>query len=221
MKKIKIRFNTECKDKDADNSLCWRALIDGEEFLASGIEINIPTKTISHTLKGGEKKWSICCESDNYYFDDNKKLVINPSANYDEHVLYVGRFQPPHLGHMAIFEESLIQGKKICIAIRNMRPSEQNPFEAETVKELWEKIYAENPSVMVMVVPNISCIKYGRNVGYDVEEVKVEKKIAAVSATSIRESIKARNDLWKDSVSPLIHEDLENYFKLEECEHNQ
>lgn len=133
--------------------------------------------------------------------------------NYDEYVLYVGRFQPPHLGHEAIFNESLNEGKKICIAIRNMKPSEQNPLEAEIVKKLWQKIYKDNPLVMVIVVPNISCIKYGRNVGYEVQEVKVSKSTAIISATSIREGIKQGNDLWKDSVSPLIHNELESYFK--------
>lgn len=134
-------------------------------------------------------------------------------SNYDEYILYVGRFQPPHLGHMEIFDESLKQNKKICIGIRNMKPSDQNPLEAEIVKSLWDKIYKENELVMVMVVPNISCIKYGRNVGYEVEEVKVTKNIENISATSIRNAIKENNDIWKKSVSPLIHQDLENYLK--------
>lgn len=129
--------------------------------------------------------------------------------DYDEHVLYVGRFQPPHIGHMAIFDESLKQNKKICIAIRNIKPSEDNPFQAQVIKELWEKIYKDNSLVMVIVLPNISCIKYGRNVGYTVEEAKVSKTISGISATSIREAIRNGNDSWKDSVSSLIHEDLE------------
>ena len=131
--------------------------------------------------------------------------------DFDEHVLYVGRFQPPHIGHMAIFNESLDQKKKICIAIRNVKPSDANPFEAEVIKKLWTKIYAGNPLVTVIVIPNISCIKYGRNVGYAVEEVKVGSKIENISATSIREAIKLGNDSWKDKVSSLIHEDLESF----------
>lgn len=133
--------------------------------------------------------------------------------NYDEHVLYVGRFQPPHLGHSEIFNESLKQNKKICIAIRNVKPSEQNPFEAETIKKLWEKIYRDNPLVMVIVIPNISCIKYGRNVGYNVEEVQVTKNISNISATDIRNSIREGTDSWKESVSPLIHDDLEKHIR--------
>jgi cytidyltransferase-like protein len=134
--------------------------------------------------------------------------------NYDEHVLYVGRFQPPHLGHMNIFEQSLKEGKKICIAIRNVEPSEQNPLKAEIVKELWEKIYFGNGLVSVIVIPNISSIKYGRNVGYLVEEIKVGGEIANISATQIRDSIRNGDDLWKNNVSPLIHEDLPKLLQI-------
>jgi predicted nucleotidyltransferase len=107
----------------------------------------------------------------------------------------------------------LKQNKKICIAIRNTEPSELNPLKSETVKELWEKIYAENKNVMVIIVPNISAIKYGRNVGYSVEEIKVSDNIASISATSIRDAIKNGDDSWKNNVSPLIHKELEKHLK--------
>lgn len=126
--------------------------------------------------------------------------------NYDEHVLYVGRFQPPHIGHMEIFNESLKQGKKICIAIRNVQPSKDNPLKAEVVKYLWEKIYHDNELVTVIIIPNISSIKYGRNVGYTVEEIIVSKEISNISATAIRTAVKNNDESWKKFVSPLIHE---------------
>jgi len=137
----------------------------------------------------------------------------NRNHNHDEYILYVGRFQPPHFGHMAIFDESLKQNKKVCIAIRNTMPSDTNPLKAETVKELWEKIYKDNPLVMVIIIPNISSIKYGRNVGYTVEEIKVTDSIGNISATAIRDAIQKSDDLWKRDVSPLIHKELEEYLK--------
>lgn len=79
MKSLKIRFNTDCKNKNEPNALCWRAVIDGEEFLCSDIEIKVPVKTISHNVDGIQK-WSISCESDNFYIDDKKKLIINKSV---------------------------------------------------------------------------------------------------------------------------------------------
>lgn len=88
MKSFKIRFNTDCKNKNEPNALCWRAVIDGEEFLCSDIEINVTVKTISHTVDG-IKKWSIECESDNFYFDENKKLTINKSSAYSSCVVWL------------------------------------------------------------------------------------------------------------------------------------
>ena len=83
-----IRFNTECKNIGEENALCWRVLIDDAEFLASDIEINVQTKTVSHIV-AGIKKWSIYCESDNYYFDDNKKLIINKSKKNTALVIWM------------------------------------------------------------------------------------------------------------------------------------
>ena len=132
----------------------------------------------------------------------------NSINEYDEYVMYPGRFQPPHNGHISIFEESLKRGKKICIAIRNVNPDEKNPLYAATVKMLWEKVYADNPMVKVIIIPNISAIKYGRTVGYSIEEIIVPPNIAGISATEIRNSIKQGSDSWKENVSPLIWEDL-------------
>lgn len=210
--KIKIRYNTEYVATDKD-SLPWRALIDDIEFFASSVEIHVPVETTSHIVEGGKIKWSIYCESDHYYFDERKRLIITPAENYEAQVLYVGRFQPPHKGHMTIFDESLKEGKKICIAIRNTEPSQENPLEAKVVKQLWEKIYKGNDLVKVIIIPNITAVKYGRNVGYTVEEIKVSDNIASINATAIRNAIREEVQWWKDLVSPLIHEDLEKYLK--------
>lgn len=140
-------------------------------------------------------------------------MIFNDFNNHNEYVLYVGRFQPPHLGHIEIFNESLLKNKPICIAIRNTATSEQNPLEPQIVKMLWEKIYKDNPLVIVIIIPNISGIKYGRNVGYEVEEIKVSPQIGNISATSIRNCIKNGDETWKNSVHELIHSDLIKLFK--------
>lgn len=88
MKKFKIRFNTDCKNKNEPNALNWRAVIDGEEFLCSDIEINVPVKTISHIVDGVQK-WSIEGESDNLYFNEHKKLFINKSSEYSPCVIWL------------------------------------------------------------------------------------------------------------------------------------
>lgn len=117
MKKFKIRFNTECPNKEEENALCWRALIDGDEFLVSGIEINVPTKTFSHTLENGVKKWSIFCESDNYIIDENKKLIINYTEKYKPCVIWLTGLSGSGKTTIAnaVSAHLQLEGKKIII----------------------------------------------------------------------------------------------------------
>ncbi len=133
--------------------------------------------------------------------------------NFDEYNLYPGRFQPPHSGHAAIFNESLSKGEKVCIAIRNMQPDDKNQLTAEQVKKLWEKIYEGNNNVKVIIIPNIKSVKYGRSVGFSVEEIKPPADICNISATQIRNFIKSGSDEWKTMVNEKIHEDIINLFK--------
>lgn len=88
MYNFKIRFNTECPNKEAENALCWRVLINDKEELASAIEINVPTRAISHTLANGVKKWSIECESD-FYSTKNGKLTIHPPKQFLSCVIWL------------------------------------------------------------------------------------------------------------------------------------
>lgn len=88
MHQFKIRFNTECKDKNAPHALCWRAIVNDKEILVSDIQINVPVKTISHEIEAGTKKWSIYCEANSYVIDHNNKLIINPQENFKPCVIW-------------------------------------------------------------------------------------------------------------------------------------
>lgn len=133
-------------------------------------------------------------------------------------VLYPGRFQPPHMGHMTIFNESLKNNEPIIIAIRDVEPDEKNQLEPTVVKELWEKIYADNDLVKVIIIPDIKAIKYGRGVGYSVEEIKVSTDIANISATQIRKHISEGSDEWKKVVDSKIWDDVISLLKKpEDC----
>lgn len=130
------------------------------------------------------------------------------NLNFEEYNLYPGRFQPPHLGHMAIFNQSLEQGEKVCIAIRNIKPDDKNQLTAEQVKSLWEKVYEGNDNVKVIIIPNIKSVKYGRTVGFSVEEIKPPTDVCNISATQIRNYIKEGSDEWKTMVDEKIHDDI-------------
>lgn len=124
--------------------------------------------------------------------------------------LFIGRYQSPHIGHMHIFNTYLENDKPILIAVRDIVPDESNPLFASDVKELWETVYQDNPLVKVIIIPDIESVNYGRGVGYEVIEIKVENKVANISATEIRNQIIDGKTEWKEFVDGSIHQLLEN-----------
>ena len=113
---------------------------------------------------------------------DNKK----PTAQM------LGRWQPFHDGHYALFEKILEKTGQVCIQIRDVHGIDDNPFDFETVKNKIEERL--NPKFSgrfkIMLVPNITNICYGRGVGYKIEEIVLSKEIQKISATKIREKLR-------------------------------
>ncbi len=122
--------------------------------------------------------------------------------------LFIGRYQSPHKGHMHIFDTFLKEGKPVLIAIRDIEPDAANPLPAAEVKLLWEKVYANDPLVKVIIIPDIASVNYGRGVGYEVNEISVGDAVASISATEIRRQIIEGEEGWKTLVDENIHEML-------------
>ena len=122
--------------------------------------------------------------------------------------LFIGRFQPPHKGHQTIFNSYLAKGERVLIAIRDVPTDEKNPFTALQVMYLWKEIYRNNPSVEIIVIPDIKSVNYGRDVGYAICEIEAPTNIQRISATDIRSQIKNGRSDWKNSVDSSIHEAL-------------
>jgi len=119
--------------------------------------------------------------------------------------LFIGRYQSPHKGHMHIFDTFLKDQKPVLIAIRDIEPDASNPLSASEVKMLWEKVYAGNPLVKVIIIPDIESVNYGRGVGYAINEINVPDTVASISATEIRRQVIAGESGWKESVDANIH----------------
>ena len=109
---------------------------------------------------------------------DNKK----PTAQM------LGRWQPFHDGHYALFEEIIKKTGQVCIQIRDVQGVDDNPFDFETVKKkIEEKLNPKHEGrFKIILVPNITNICYGRGVGYKIEEIELPEKIQKISATKIR-----------------------------------
>tara|TARA_R110002050_G_scaffold200538_3_gene335411 strand:+ start:1584 stop:1943 length:360 start_codon:yes stop_codon:yes gene_type:complete len=104
--------------------------------------------------------------------------------------MMLGRWQPWHQGHQELFKKALEKTGQVIIMIRSMPNSKNNPFNVKKVEEnIKEALASYHGFYEIMVVPNITNICYGRGVGYKIEEIKLPKKIQAISATKIREKI--------------------------------
>ena len=109
----------------------------------------------------------------------------------------LGRWQPFHDGHYALFQEIVKITGQVCIQIRDVQGVDDNPFDFETVKKnIKDRL---NPDYegrfKIMLVPNITNISYGRGVGYKIEEVVLPEEIQKISATKIRAKMRKDGSL--------------------------
>ena len=109
----------------------------------------------------------------------------------------LGRWQPFHDGHFALFEKIIKKTGQVCIQVRDVQGVDDNPFNFKTVKRNIEKRLNSKYKnrFKVILVPNITNISYGRGVGYKIEEVVLPKKIQKISATKIRKEMRKRGVL--------------------------
>jgi len=124
------------------------------------------------------------------------KSSLEPNKN--QYAMFIGRWQPLHLGHQALFQEALDNGKNLLICIRDGEVNEKNPFTPEEVKKNIEDTYpflVEYGIMKVMVIPDIESVNFGRGVGYDIIEHIPPTEIGEVSATKIREQMRKEGKL--------------------------
>lgn len=120
------------------------------------------------------------------------------SSSNKQYSLYIGRWQPWHQGHRWLIDQRLKEDKNILLCIRDVPKDEKNPFTTEEVvanleKELADLIAVEK--VKLLVIPDIESVNYGRGVGYDIIEHVPPQEIKEISATKIREQLKADGKL--------------------------
>jgi len=104
----------------------------------------------------------------------------------------LGRWQPWHQGHRALFDRLIQRTGQVCIMIRDCQGwQDSNPFAIGQVKNAIKRdldpLY--QGQYEILVVPNITHIGYGRGVGYTIEEEKFDESIASISGTEIRKSM--------------------------------
>jgi adenylylsulfate kinase len=109
-----------------------------------------------------------------------------------ETVQMLGRWQPWHAGHRALFERAIAKTGQVMIQIRDCQGWQgSNPFAIEQVKGYIRRdldpVY--QGQYEIQVVPNIVNITYGRDVGYKIEQEVFDDAIHSISATKIRKEM--------------------------------
>ena len=109
--------------------------------------------------------------------------------NKKETVQMLGRWQPWHAGHRALFERAIAKTGQVIIMVRDCQGWQgSNPFDffqvVKNIKRDLEPIY--QGQFEIMLVPNITNITYGRDVGYKIEQEQFDESITSISATKIR-----------------------------------
>ena len=125
-------------------------------------------------------------------------------------VQMLGRWQPWHNGHTELFKRCYAMTGQVAIMIRQVPEKREansrvpgqddNPFDLETVKqnisaELFMYGFTIDEDYVIMVVPNIVDISYGRGVGYTFTEHDLGDAVHSISATKIREKMRAEGTL--------------------------
>ena len=127
-----------------------------------------------------------------------KNILAKGNGNGDGYAMFIGRWQPWHLGHQWLIDQALNEGKKVLLCIRDVKPDEKNPWNAwqvfENLKISLEKLVNEQ-KIHIIVIPDIESVNIGRGIGYDVVEHVPPQEIHDISATKIREQMKAEGKL--------------------------
>ena len=121
-------------------------------------------------------------------------------------VQMLGRWQPWHGGHQALFKRCVVKTGQVIIQVRDVEGAsggagqDDNPFDWVSVcKNIEENLLKDNfkrgREFEIMLVPNIVNITYGRSVGYVFEEEVFDKSITDISATKIRKQLREKGEL--------------------------
>jgi hypothetical protein len=103
--------------------------------------------------------------------------------------LMLGRYQPWHEGHHALYAEAGKRTEQVMLGVRDTHgTSEKDPLTFAQV-EFYISADPVMEKAMVVKMPNITNIVYGRDVGYKIEQIELSKEVQAISATQKRKEM--------------------------------
>jgi len=165
----------------------WMDTIDAGRYEDTNKMFVAPEVYDFRIIEQDADKWSEFIAD--HILDNRRRPVFNWQK---ETVQMLGRWQPWHAGHRALFERAIAKTGQVCIMIRDCQGwNGSNPFAIEQVKGFIKRdldpLY--QGQYEIQVVPNIVNITYGRDVGYKIEQEVFDEATHNISATKIRQSM--------------------------------
>lgn len=176
-----------------------------------------PTKETREAFGGADFRAWVNRTSESRFEDTNKIWEIPEPSDYDVEILsgldletevtiimaasnlydwkkpstlMLGRYQPWHEGHGALKNEAHKRTEQVVIGVRSTHgTSEKDPLDYEEVERYIRQDIGHNGDTLVVRLPNITNIVYGRDVGYKIEKVELSPEIQAISATQKRKEL--------------------------------
>jgi len=165
----------------------WMDTIDAGRYEDTNNAFIPPTVYDFRVTEQNAEKWS---EFIAEHIIDNRR---RPRFDWKkETVQMLGRWQPWHPGHRALFERAIAKTGQVIIQVRDCQGWQgSNPFAFEQVvgriKRDLEPLY--QGQFEIQLVPNIVNITYGRDVGYKIEQEQFDESVTSISATKIRKEM--------------------------------
>lgn len=104
--------------------------------------------------------------------------------------LMLGRYQPWHEGHEALKDEAHKRTNQVLVGVRDTHgTSEKDPLTYEEVVGYIRENSKERVGTLVLKLPNITNIVYGRDVGYSIEKIELSQELQQISATEKRREL--------------------------------
>ena len=131
----------------------------------------------------------ISAEGTPQYWAERALMRLRPAFDPQKPTaLFIGRYQPFHAGHQRLIEEGLRRTGQACIAVRDTHGVDaSNPLPFFAVKQRIEAALCAYAGRFVVVsLPNITNVYYGRDVGYAIERIVLDEETEAISGTRMR-----------------------------------
>ena len=186
------------------NSQGWNVVVDficpteeTREAFGQSDYLIVMDRTPTRDFPDTTKMWQ-APQKFNIKFNDDLELedkilyVIKDAGLHDwsaPTTLMLGRYQPWHEGHHALYEEAGKRTNQVMLGVRNTyNTSPKDPLTFDEVKcYISQDEFMKD--AMVVKMPNITNIVYGRDVGYKIEQISLGADIEAISATEKRKQM--------------------------------